>query len=162
MTVWGLCGCVPECPASGRYVVVRVVGACAPRCCGFGASAAVDRARGRGLFELGRERAVCCETLEALHAGDGAPDREAWARQFFENWRASLKWQRLKPYEKFVPIIERQWGGIAAYCQPESTVALGFVERLNTKIRVLQRRAYGLRDEEFLRLKVLTSMRPQI
>ena len=68
----------------------------------------------------------------------------------------------MKPYEKFVPIIERQWGGIAAYCQPESTVALGFVERLNTKIRVLQRRAYGLRDEEFLRLKVLTSMRPQM
>src|SRR5205085_11685863 len=26
-------------------------------------------------------------------------EREAWARRFFENWRASLKWQRLKPYE---------------------------------------------------------------
>ena len=24
---------------------------------------------------------------------------EAWARKFFENWKASLKWQRLKPYE---------------------------------------------------------------
>lgn len=24
---------------------------------------------------------------------------EAWARRFFENWKASLKWQRLKPYE---------------------------------------------------------------
>jgi len=23
------------------------------------------------------------------------------ARKFFENWRTSLKWQRLKPYEKF-------------------------------------------------------------
>jgi transposase len=28
-------------------------------------------------------------------------EREGWARRFFENWRASLKWQRLKPYEKF-------------------------------------------------------------
>ena len=41
-------------------------------------------------------------------------------------------------------------------------VALGFVEGLNNKIRVMQRRAYGLRDEEYLRLKVLTSMLPQI
>jgi Transposase len=24
-------------------------------------------------------------------------NRETWARKFFENWRASLKWQRLKP-----------------------------------------------------------------
>ena len=28
-------------------------------------------------------------------------EREGWARRFFDNWRASLKWQRLKPYEKF-------------------------------------------------------------
>jgi hypothetical protein len=24
--------------------------------------------------------------------------REAWARRFFENWKAALRWQRLKPY----------------------------------------------------------------
>ena len=50
-------------------------------------------------------------------------EREGWARRFFENWRTSLKWQRL-----------------------------------NNKIRVMQRRSYGLRDEEYLRLKVLTCM----
>jgi transposase len=86
--------------------------------------------------------------------------REAWARRFFENWRASLKWQRLKPYEKFAAMIERHWDGIAAYCRPENKVSLGFVEGLNNKIRVIQRRAYGLRDEEYLRLKVLTCMLP--
>jgi transposase len=89
-------------------------------------------------------------------------NREAWARKFFENWRASLKWQRLKPYEKFAAMIERHWDGIAAYCKPENKVALGFVEGLNNKIRVIQRRAYGLRDTEYLRLKVLTTMLPQI
>ena len=46
----------------------------------------------------------------------------------------------------------------AAYCKPENKVALGFVEGVNNKIRVLQRRSYGLRDEEYLRLKVLTCM----
>jgi transposase len=88
--------------------------------------------------------------------------REAWARRFFENWKAALKWQRLKPYEKFAQLIERHWEGIAAYCRPENKVSLGFVEGLNNKIRVIQRRAYGLRDEEYLRLKVLTCMLPEI
>jgi transposase len=87
---------------------------------------------------------------------------EAWARRFFENWRASLKWQRLQPYEKFAEMIERHWDGIAAYCKPENKVALGFVEGVNNKIRVIQRRAYGLRDEEYLRLKVLTLMLPPL
>ena len=87
---------------------------------------------------------------------------EAWARKFFDNWKASLKWQRLKPYEKFAQMIERHWDGIAAFCKPENKVSLGFVEGLNNKIRVIQRRAYGLRDEEYLRLKVLTCMLPDI
>ena len=88
--------------------------------------------------------------------------REGWARRFFENWKAALRWQRLTPYEKFAALIERHWDGIAAYCRPENKVSLGFVEGLNNKIRVLQRRAYGLRDEEYLRLKVLTCMLPAI
>ena len=88
--------------------------------------------------------------------------KEGWARRFFENWRAALKWQRLGPYEKFAAMIERHWDGIAAFCQPDNKVALGFVEGVNNKIRVIQRRAYGLRDEEYLRLKVLTCMLPEI
>ena len=79
--------------------------------------------------------------------------REGWARRFFDNRKASLEWQRLKPYEKFAEMIERHWDGIAACCNPENKVSLGFVEGLNNKIRVIQRRAYGLRDEEYLRLK---------
>ena len=86
--------------------------------------------------------------------------RKGWARRFFENWRASLKWQRLGPYEQFAKMIERHWDGIAAYCRPENKVSLGFVEGLNNKIKVIQRRAYGLKDEEYLRLKVLSCMLP--
>ena len=88
--------------------------------------------------------------------------QEGWARKFFENWKASLKWQRLRPYEEFAELIERHWDGIAAFIQLEDKVSLGFVEGLNNKIRVIQRRAYGLWDEEYLRLKVLTCMLPPI
>lgn len=87
-------------------------------------------------------------------------ETEGWAWRFFDNWCQALKWQRLEPYEKFADMIYDHWDGIAAYCKPENKVALGYVEGLNNKIRVIQRRAYGLRDEEYLRLKILTSTLP--
>lgn len=87
--------------------------------------------------------------------------REEWARKFFANWVAGLKWQRLPWYEKFARLVERHWDGIAAHCG-ERHVALGFVEGLNNKIRVIQRRAYGLRDEDYLRLKILSHNLPQL
>ncbi|WP_372372196.1 ISL3 family transposase [Xanthomonas sp. NCPPB 1638] len=82
---------------------------------------------------------------------------ERGAREFFERWKQSLRWQRLAPYQTFVGMIERHWDGIAAYCRPENKVSLGLVEGLNNKIRVIQRSAYGYRDEEFLRLKIIAS-----
>lgn len=86
---------------------------------------------------------------------------EAWARKFFEKWKEQLKWQRLKPFEKFSEMIEKHWEGIASYCRIENKVKLGFVEGLNNKIRVIQRSAYGFQDEEYLKLKILTAFLPK-
>ena len=44
----------------------------------------------------------------------------------------------------------------------KNKVPLEFVEGLNNKIRALQRRAYGYRDEEYFRLKILTCMLPRL
>jgi transposase len=87
-------------------------------------------------------------------------ERPGWARRFFEQWKAALEGEELAPYEKFAQLIESHWDGIVLYCHEENKVALGFVEGLNNKIRTLQKRAYGLRDEEYLRLKILTCMLP--
>jgi len=87
---------------------------------------------------------------------------EAWARRFFDNWKASLKWQRLKPYEKFAAMIERHWEGIVSYCKPENKVSLGCVEGLNNTIRVIQRKAYGFRDEQYLAMKIITHFLPPL
>ncbi len=84
------------------------------------------------------------------------------ARAFFDAWREQLRGQDLKPYEKFAHMIEKHWDGIAAYSQPTHKIPLGFVEGFNNKIRVLQRRAFGLRDEEYLKLKILTSGLPPL
>jgi len=81
----------------------------------------------------------------------------SWARKFFESWKSQLCWQRLKPFEKFAEMIERHWDGIISYCHPDHKVSLGFMEGLNNKIRVIQRRAYGIKDQEYLMLKVITS-----
>jgi len=43
---------------------------------------------------------------------------EGWARRFFENWRQSLKWQRLKLYERFTGAtknISASWSSPARF-----------------------------------------------
>jgi hypothetical protein len=75
-----------------------------------------------------------------------------------DNWRMSRKWQRLARYEKFAETIDRHGDGIAACSEPENKVSLRFVEALDNRIRVIRRRAYGLR----LRLKILTCMLPNL
>jgi len=87
---------------------------------------------------------------------------EGWARRFFDNWRSSLRWQRLDPYVKFADMIERHWDGIVSYCNPDNKISLGMVEGLNNKIRVLQRRAYGYQDEEYLKLKIIAAFLPPL
>ena len=73
-----------------------------------------------------------------------------------------MKWQRLKPLRKFARMVaEGARDGIEAYCHEDNKVALGFVEGLN-KIRSIQQRAFGYRDEEYFRLKILTCMLPEL
>jgi transposase len=87
---------------------------------------------------------------------------ERGARMFFERWKQSLRWQRLEPYQKFARMIDAHWKGIASYCNPDHKVSLGLVEGLNNKIRVIQRNAYGYRDDEYLKLKIIASFLPPL
>jgi transposase len=59
-------------------------------------------------------------------------------------------------------MIERHWDCIVSYCNPNNKVSLGLVEGINNKVRVIQRRAYGIKDCEYLKLKVLSSFLPSI
>ena len=89
-------------------------------------------------------------------------EREGWAATFLRELERRAQMATAQAIRKFAQMIERHWDGIAAYCKPENKVSLGFVEGLNNKIRVIQRRAYGLRDEEYLKLKILTCMLPAL
>lgn len=52
-------------------------------------------------------------------------ETEGWARRFFDNGKASLRWQRLEPYVKFSKMIERHRDGSASYCDPANKISLG-------------------------------------
>lgn len=71
-------------------------------------------------------------------------------------------WQGLKRFEKFADMIERHWDGIFSYCKPQNKVSLVYAEGLNNTIRVIQRTAYGFRDEQYLAMKIITQFLPEL
>jgi len=81
-----------------------------------------------------------------------------WAMKFFRGWVDQLKWSRMKPYRKFVRLVEAHLEGILAYC--DKPVSLGFIESANLKARNVIRQAYGYRDEEYCMLKIIQACTP--
>jgi transposase len=86
---------------------------------------------------------------------------ETWMLKFWNSWKESLKWQRLKPYEKVAKMVDSHWEGIVSWCKVENRVPLGFVEGLNSRIRKIQAQGYGYHDLEHLDLKILTCLLPE-
>jgi len=80
------------------------------------------------------------------------------ARRFFNAWVDQLKWSRLKPYHKFARMVESHFDGILACC--DKRVSLGYIEATNLKAKNLIRRAYGFRDDEYMRLKIIQACTP--
>jgi transposase len=76
-----------------------------------------------------------------------------WARKFWASWKDSLKWARLKPYDKFVKLVDSHLDGILAYC--DHKLSLGFIEATNLKAKNIIRRAYGYQDHEYMKLKII-------
>jgi transposase len=120
----------------------------------------LDKEGRQALNELFKVNVRLCKAYLLKESFDQLWDysSETWARKFFEKWTESLKWQRLPRLVKFATMVEDHWEGIANYCGRAESVSLGFVEGLNNKIRAIQRMAYGFRDEDYFRLKILTCM----
>lgn len=78
---------------------------------------------------------------------------KTWAKKFWQLWKDSLKWSRLKPYERFVRMVDKHLEGILAYC--DYKLPLGFIEGTNLKAKNIIRRAYGYKDDEYMKLKII-------
>lgn len=85
---------------------------------------------------------------------------KTWAKKFWNGWKDSLKWSRLKPYQQFARMIDKHLDGILAYC--DHKVSLGFIEATNLKARNIIRRAYGYRDEQYMKLKIIQASSPSL
>ena len=75
------------------------------------------------------------------------------ARAFMDNWVMAAKMSEVDVLSRFANTISSHADRILAYYDaPISTCPL---EGTNNKIKTLQKRAYGYRDEEYYKLKIM-------
>jgi transposase len=82
---------------------------------------------------------------------DTAPDR-ARAGRALDEWIAAAR-ETAMDWKPFITMLKNHWDGILAYFDEGKTS--GPVEGLNTKIRVVLRRGYGIRNLTTLWTRVL-------
>lgn len=78
--------------------------------------------------------------------------------RFWSDWKAELKWSRLKPYKEFARMVDDHLDGILAYC--DKKVSLGYVERTNLTAKNVIRRAFGYGDKDYMKLKIIQACTP--
>jgi len=91
------------------------------------------------------------EDFEAFYDCDNQED----AASFLKYWMRRCKQSGLAPFIKLAKRLKRWYDGIMAYFKYRITNAVA--EGINNKIKVLKRRSYGFRDEEYFFLKILNA-----
>lgn len=75
------------------------------------------------------------------------------ARKVVEDWLTSARASGVRMLEQFADTLEAHQEGILNYY--DYPISTGPLEGTNTKIKLLQRQAYGYRDHDFFKLKIL-------
>lgn len=75
------------------------------------------------------------------------------ARRVRRDWRARARASGRRMLWQFADTLEEHHEGIRNYY--DYPISTGPLEGTNTKIRALQRQAYGFRDQQFFKLKIL-------
>jgi transposase len=75
------------------------------------------------------------------------------ARLFLRDWLARARVSGIRMLEKFADTLEEHQEGILNYY--DYPISTGPLEGTNTKIQLMKRKAYGYRDHEFFKLKIL-------
>ena len=111
-----------------------------------------ERQRLERALRLNEPLAVVYYMKEDLRQIWLQPNQSA-ARLFLEDWLARARVSGIRMLEQFADTLEQHQEGILNYYKyPIST---GPLEGTNTKIQLMKRQAYGYRDHEFLKLKIL-------
>ena len=77
------------------------------------------------------------------------------AIQRFEKWKENVHKAEVEEFRKVIKMMETYWYGIENYFTHR--VTNGASEGYNNKINIIKRRAYGFKDIEYFKLKILQS-----
>jgi transposase len=80
------------------------------------------------------------------------PDK-ATADRVLRDWMARARASGVRMLVQFADTLEEHEAGILAYY--DYRISTGPLEGTNTKIQAMKRQAYGFRDQEFFKLKIL-------
>jgi transposase len=112
-----------------------------------------ERARLEEALELNRPLAIAYYLKDELRQFWEQPDYHA-ASRFLTSWCRRAEASRIRLMQKFArTLLGHRSCLLAWYHHPIST---GPLEGVNNKIKLLQRRAYGYRDLELFKLKILS------
>ena len=112
--------------------------------------------------DVRRSETPAHETLRALREATAKEDlRQFWeqpdrrtAERFLKDWCARAEASGIRILQTFANTLRGHRNGLLAwYAEPIST---GPLEGVNNKIKLLQRRAYGYRDLELFKLRILS------
>lgn len=78
---------------------------------------------------------------------------KATARRVLEDWLSRARASGVRMLERFAATLAKHAEGILAYY--DYPISTGPLEGTNTKIQAMKRQAYGFRDREFYKLKIL-------
>ena len=80
-------------------------------------------------------------------------DNKRTARRVLRDWLARARASGVRMLEQFADTLEEHQEGVLAYYNYR--ISTGPLEGTNTKIQAMKRQAYGFRDREFFKLKIL-------
>lgn len=105
----------------------------------------------RAALELNAPLAAAYYLKEDLRQLWSQTNKEA-ARQFLDEWIARARATGLRQLRQMADTLSLHRAGLLAFY--DVPISTGPLEGTNTKIKTLQRQAYGFRDAEFFRLRI--------
>jgi len=111
-----------------------------------------DRERLEEALRMNQPLATVYYLKEDLRQIWEQPDKETAAR-VLDDWIRRAEASCIKMLQKFASTVALHRRGILAYY--DSPISTGPLEGTNNKIQTMKRQAYGFRDQDFFKLKIL-------
>ena len=103
-------------------------------------------------LELNKSLSIAYYLKEDLRQIWSQPNKRT-ARRVLRDWLARARASKIRILVQFAATLEEHQEGVLNYY--EYRISTGPLEGTNNKIQLMKRQAYGFRDQEFFKLKIL-------